>query len=359
MNCKYLIFILLAASCACSQKTSNSDQATESDPKATHFWLGADISGISGWEKKGIHTYTVDSIETETTALMNQYGIDAARYRVWVNPADSLCNMHDVLQLAQRAKANDMDIMIDFHYSDWWADPGKQITPQAWKDYNLEQMKQAVADHTAQTLQLLSDNDISVRWVQIGNETPNGMLWPMAKLEKGTGPNMAAYAALNKAGYEAAKKVYPEAQMIVHLDNGYDREQYVNMFDSLRSYRSPFDAIGMSVYPYWSKRDQTDSTAVSDIIDNINYLADRYQCPVLITEVGVHIDRPEQGRDFLLRLMDAAINRTDGRCPAIFYWAPETCHGGYALGAFRDDKPTVIMDAFKITSQRLKEKNGK
>ncbi len=358
MNYKALILAALTASMACCSHANRENHASTPAPESSHFWLGADISGISEWEKRGYHTYTVDGVETETTALMNQYGIDAARYRVWVDPADSLSSKKDVLQLAQRAKANDMDIMIDFHYSDWWADPGKQITPKAWKDYELPQMEEAVANHTSETLQLLKDNDIDVRWVQIGNETTNGMLWPMAKLEKGTSENMAAYAALNKAGYEAAKKVYPKAQMIVHLDDGYNREQYINMFDSLRHYSSPFDAIGMSVYPYWSERNQNDSTAVSDIIDNINFLADRYDCPVLITEVGVHIDEPEQGRDFLLRLMDAAINQTDGRCPAIFYWAPETCHGGYALGAFRDDKPTVIMDAFKITSQRLKDKEA-
>lgn len=248
-----------------------------------------------------------------------------------------------------------MDIMIDFHYSDWWADPGKQNTPQAWKDYNLEQMKQAVADHTAETLQVCSATTTSTcAGCRLATRLPTACYGPWPRLEHGTGENMPAYAALNKAGYEAAKKVYPDAQMIVHLDNAYNREQYVNMFDSLRHYNSPFDAIGMSVYPYWSNRDQNDSTAVSDVIDNINFLADRYDCPVLITEVGVHIDEPEEGRDFLIRLMDAAINQTDGRCPAIFYWAPETCHGGYALGAFRDDKPTVIMDAFKITSQKIK-----
>lgn len=359
MKYKILISATLVICMACGHRANRDENAASSPQDAAHFWLGADISGISEWEKKGYRTYTVDSIETETTALMSQYGIDAARYRVWVDPADSLSNKEDVLQLARRAKANDMDIMIDFHYSDWWADPGKQTTPKAWEHYDLAGLEHAVANHTAETLQLLKDNDIDVRWVQIGNETPNGMLWPMAKLDHGTGDNMAAYAALNKAGYDAAKKVYPRAQMIVHLDNGYDRQQYISMFDSLRHYNSPFDAIGMSVYPYWSKIDQTDSTAVDMIIDNINYLAQRYECPVLITEVGVHIDEPEQGRDFLLRLMDAAMTRTGGNCPAIFYWAPETCHGGYALGAFRDDKPTAIMDAFRITSQRLKENDTK
>ncbi len=319
------------------------------------YWLGADLSGITEWESKGIATYTREGVKTETTELMKQLGIDAVRIRVWVDPKDGLCNGEDVLKMALRAKNLDMAIMIDFHYSDWWADPGKQNMPEKWKTLSFEELNKALYDHTFDVLKLLKDNNIDVKWVQVGNETTNGFLWPVAQLEQGAGENIENYATLTTTGYKAVKAVYPSAISIVHLDNGYDRQLYTNMFDALERLHCPYDMIGLSVYPFWSKRDMTDPTSVTDIVDNINYLYDRYKKDIMIVETGVEVSKPAEGRDFLSRLMEATYTGTDGHCKGIFYWAPETCHGGYQLGAFADDRPTEIMDAFTDFSARLQQ----
>lgn len=141
-----------------------------------------------------------------------------------------------------------MPVMIDFHYSDWWADPGKQNPPKAWLGMTLEQTEKALADHTRQTLRLLKDNGIDVKWVQVGNETTHGFLWPMGRFEE----NPVNYASLTKAGIKAVREVYPEAEVIIHLDNGFDQGLYDRVFDSLKSNGVEWDTIGISVDPYWT-----------------------------------------------------------------------------------------------------------
>ena len=158
------------------------------------FWLGADISGTSGLEAFGAQLYNAQGEPRENTVLMREYGLNAARFRVWVNPKGGFSSKEDVLKLALRAKEQGMAIMIDFHYSDWWADPGKQNIPKAWEQMSYEEMCQALAQHTRKTLNLLKDNAIDVKWVQVGNETTNGFLWPMGRAQE----NMKQYAGLTR-----------------------------------------------------------------------------------------------------------------------------------------------------------------
>ena len=316
------------------------------------FWLGADISGTTSDEAQGIFTRNAQGEITECTRLMKDLGLNAVRLRVWVNPKDGFSSKEDVLLMAKRAKANDLALMIDVHYSDWWADPGKQNIPEAWKGMNSDQMKQALADHTRETLKLLKDNDIDVKWVQVGNETTHGFLWPMARAEE----NMENYARFTQAGYDAVKEVYPDATVIVHLDNGYDRSIYDFIFEGLKKYGTKWDMIGMSLYPYWTVQNDpnyTEPLLIRDCAENMKYLNEKYGTPVMLVETGYKVDKPRAGRAYLELLIDYLANRTDGVCEGVFYWAPETCHGGYDMGAFADDKPTEMMDAFTDASKRL------
>jgi arabinogalactan endo-1,4-beta-galactosidase len=129
------------------------------------FWLGADISGTTEMESRGIQLTNANGEPRENTALMKELGLNAVRLRVWVNPRTHFSSKEDVLVMASRAKALGMAIMIDFHYSDWWADPGKQNIPAAWAEMNYEEMCKALAEHTRETLLLLKNHAIDVRWV--------------------------------------------------------------------------------------------------------------------------------------------------------------------------------------------------
>ncbi len=308
------------------------------------FWFGADISGTTQLEANGVQLMNAKGEPRENTALMKELGLNAVRLRVWVNPKHGFSSKEDVLVMAKRATENDMALMIDFHYSDWWADPAKQNIPEAWKEMDYEQMKTALAAHTTETLQLLKDNNIDVRWVQVGNETTHGFLWPMGKAEE----NMAQYAGLTKAGYDAVKAVYPKADVIIHLDGGCDPKRFDFIFDGLKENGCPWDIIGLSVYPYWDQEAKLETSwegTVRDFAANVRRMYAKYHTPLMVVETGVEAKKPVEGKKILAEIIRASMEDCDGQCQGVFYWAPEL-EGFYPLGAFEGHKPTIIMDAY-------------
>ena len=309
------------------------------------FWLGADISGMTDLEARGVQLRNSKGEPRECTALMYELGLNAVRLRVWVNPKDGLCGKDDVVRMARRAKDWGMALMIDFHYSDWWADPGQQNIPAAWKDMNYEHMKQALADHTRDVLQAIREAGVDVRWVQVGNETTNGFLWPMGRAQE----NMRQYAGLTDAGYAAVKQVFPQAQVIIHLDCACDPKRYDFIFDGLKKYKARYDMIGLSVYPYWDVKaglTQSWQETVEKATANINRLWTRYHKPLMVVETGAEAAKPVEGKQIISAIIDMARNHCGGHCQGVFYWAPETDRF-YKLGAFQNNQPTVIMDAFR------------
>ena len=310
-----------------------------------HFYLGADISGTTALEARGDKLYNAKGELRENTALMHELGLDAIRLRVWVNPEGGFCSPADVLDMAKRAKYYGMALMIDFHYSDWWADPGHSPMPALWQYYSLGEVEHALALHTEQTLYLLKDNNIDVRWVQVGNETTHGFVWPMAKAED----DMDAYARLTKAGYEAVKRVFPQAQVIIHLDAACDPVRYDFIFDALRRRGVRWDLIGLSLYPYWDQRaglTASDQESIDKAVANMRRLADKYGSDVMVVETGILVERAKEQKKLMADIIEAARDRTGGHCHGVFYWAPELEDGSYKLGAFKNGRPTEIMEAF-------------
>ena len=242
--------------------------------------------------------------------------------------------------------------MIDFHYSDTWADPSKQGVPAAWKNYDFNQMKQAVADHTKDVLNALKARGVNVEWVQVGNETTDGMLWndeagdAALKVTGRASKNMANFAAYINAGYDAVKAIYPEAKVIVHLDKGNNLHQYTWMFDGLKQNGAKWDVIGMSLYPDWIT-DQTWEQVSDDCLNNIKTLSGKYNCDVIISEIGM-VWNSENAAPFLKKMVDGC--KAISTCEGVFYWEPECNSGwnGYDKGAFDNSgKPTAALDAFK------------
>ena len=344
------------------------------------FWLGADLGWITEYEHRGLKFYNQNGEERECTALMKELGLNAVRHRVWVDPSahGNWCNKEDLLEKCLRAKALDMAIMVDFHYSDWWADPGKQNIPAAWSGHSYEQMKEDLAAHTIEVLTYLKNNGIEPKWIQVGNETRNGFLWSVKsnkfgwpELDENGNPtiiesmghvdlNPQQYAGFFATGYEACKKVFPDAIVMVHLDNGFDKDLYDYNLGVLKAGGAKWDMIGMSLYPYWAMeggfRDDAETT-ITDCIENIRHVSEKFDCDVMIVETGFLVDesRPEvleEGRRQLARVIRESIEQTNGCCKGVFYWEPECRPSQYKLGAFTEDgRPTVIMDAFKDWSE--------
>ena len=304
------------------------------------FAKGADVSWLTEMEKAGNKFYTSTGRETECMSLLRDLGMNAIRLRVWVNPADGWCNKSDVLVKAWRAHQLGMRLMIDFHYSDSWADPGQQTKPTEWSSYSLDELKTAVAEHTKDVLNALKTQGITPEWVQVGNETGNGMLWDEGKADK----NMAGYAALTTSGYEAVKAIFPDAKVIVHLQSGNDNSLYRWLFDGLKENGGKWDVIGMSLYP----QADTWQTMNNECISNMKDMIERYGSEVILCEVGMPWDDAESCKNFLTDLL--AQSKAIPQCLGIFYWEPQcsSSWNGYTLGAFDNNgRPTEALDAFK------------
>lgn len=360
MYMKKLILVLtaLAGIVACSDR---------------HYWKGADIGWATEYEADGQYFYNKDGERRECSELMKELGLDALRFRVWVDPSKhgNWNGREDLLVKASRARDLGMAIMIDFHYSDFWADPKKQNIPAAWSGKSYEEIRELLAEHTRDVLQMLKDNGIKPRWVQVGNETSNGFLWTVRGDQWGDPVpdslgrvtilesvghlrnNPQQYAGLFAAGYDAVKSVFPKAEVIVHLDNGFDQALYDSNLDTLAKYGARWDMIGMSLYPYWaldSGLETDEEEAITHCIENINHVWEKYRTPVMLVETGFEVDesRPEvmeKGRDQLRRIIRES--RATGHCRGIFYWEPECRPDRYKLGAFGSDgRPTAIMDGF-------------
>ena len=335
-------WMVIPTGCKDNNSIKNKQDTIPKDTvKTSVFANGADVSWVTQMEAGGKKFYNATGTEMECMALLKSLGMNSIRLRVWVNPADGWCNKQDMLVKAIRANNLGMRIMIDFHYSDSWADPSKQTKPAAWTSLSLADLKTAVGAHTTDVLNLLKTNGITPEWVQVGNETGNGMLWEDGKAST----NMANYAALNNAGYDAVKAVFPNCKVIVHVQNGNDNTLFRWLFDGLKNNGGKWDVIGMSLYPTPSNW----SSMNASCLVNMNDMVSRYGKEVMICEVGMSWDSPNEAKSFLSDLILKTKSIASNKGLGVFYWEPEAYQWqGYPLGAFDNSgKPTVALDAFK------------
>jgi arabinogalactan endo-1,4-beta-galactosidase len=212
---------------------------------ATVFAKGADVSWLTEMEAAGRKFYSSKGAEQDLFLILKNLGMNTIRLRVWVVPVNGWNGKADVVAKALRAKNAGLRIMIDFHYSDSWADPGKQTKPAAWAGQDVAGLKASLAAHTTDVLDALKIAGVTPEWVQAGNETNDGLLWPEGKAST----NMANYAQLVNTGYNAVKAVFPSAKVIVHLSNGWDNRLFRWSFDGLRENGGKWDVTVMSLYP--------------------------------------------------------------------------------------------------------------
>ena len=337
-----ILFFFVTVLFSCSDD-DDKEPIKKEEPKEqdmSGFAKGADVGWLTEQESEGVLFYNAEGEEMECMSLLKSLGMNSIRLRVWVNPEDGWCNKTDLLVKAKRASDLGMRVMVDFHYSDSWADPAKQNKPAAWEDLSFTDLCLAVENHTTEVLTALKNWDITPEWVQVGNETGNGMLWDDGKADA----NMAQYATLNNCGYDAAKAVFPETKVIVHIQEGDKNNKFRWIFDGLRNNGGKWDAIGMSLYP----EADTWQTMNDDLIANVNDMVSRYGSEVVICEVGMDWEEEDAAYNFLTDL----ISRTKAidECLGVFYWEPQ-CYGGwkqYTKGAFDDaGYPTKALDAFE------------
>ncbi len=303
------------------------------------FARGADVGWLSEMEAAGRKFYNSRGEEADCLQVLKEKGIHAIRLRVWVNPLNGWCGQDDVVKMAKRARQQGFRIMIDFHYSDSWADPGQQPKPAAWKTHSFKQLNKDVYQHTLAVLQALQKNGIYPEWVQVGNEITNGMLWP-----DGDTKHFSQLAQLVNSGYRAVKKAGKNIAVVVHVDRGFQNSLFRHFFDSLKIHGGRWDMIGISLYPDTTNWQQLDSLCLLNMQDMIS----RYHTPVMVCEVGMDAQAAVAGYAFLKDIIYKTQSLPDGMGKGVFYWEPESYQWkNYPKGAFdTNGQPTHAMDAF-------------
>jgi len=335
-----MLWVLLVVCGMVGCKKNGSGEVQPPPVVDTPVVRGADISWLTQMEASGYKFYNSAGTAMDCIQLMQSLGINAIRLRVWVNPADGWNSNADVVAKAKRVKQLGLRLMLDFHYSDTWADPGHQTKPAAWASLDSTALVARVYDHTVSVLDTLRAAGVVPSWVQVGNETNDGMLWPDGKAST----KMSGFAALVSAGYRAVKSINDSIKVIVHLSNGFDNGLFRWMFDGLKSNGANWDIIGMSLYPSVSDWQSKNTSCLANIKDMIS----RYNKQVMICEVGMPADQAVVCLSFLTDLISKVKTISGGNGLGVFYWEPESYNWqGYGLGAFDNTgKPTVAMHAF-------------
>ncbi len=213
--------------------------------------------------------------------------ISIVRIRLWYHPYDEngrpygggTNDINAFLRLAKKANKEGMQVLLDFHYSDFWVDPSRQTPPKAWANYNFEELKEALYKYTKHTLLVAKENDIDIGAIQVGNEISNGMLFPYGNVWNNEIGGFKNHSELLKAGFKACKEIYPNAKTICHLEHAgsFDMQDYY--FEQLFNLGVDFDVMGESYYPYWHG-------GFPFFIDNISKLKAKYHKEIWVVEMG-------------------------------------------------------------------------
>ncbi|MBF9129844.1 arabinogalactan endo-1,4-beta-galactosidase [Plantactinospora sp. S1510] len=259
---------------------------------------GADVSHLTKNEHHGAVYRDRTGPPRDALRILRANGVNYARLKVWVNPADGFSDRDDVLVKARRAHALGMGLLIDFHYSDTWADPGKQFKPAAWADLPFDQLRQAVYDHTYDVIGSLRRQGTPADMVQIGNEINGGMLWPDGRWD-----NWDGLAALLTTASTAVTDASPRSRVALHLAEGGNNGGHRWWFDNAVSRGVPFDVIAVSHYTYWHG-------PLGYLQANLFDLTSAYGKPVMVVETGYGFTLAEN--DHEANIFTASLQQTGG-----------------------------------------------
>ena len=336
-----LSLMMLILLCACGTKSV--DKVTSSDEVYIRkienipddFIMGVDLSSVIALENSGVKFYDYDGNEEDIFKVLAESGITHIRVRVWNDPFDSNgngygggnCDINTALQISKRAKQHGLKMIIDFHYSDFWADPGKQMAPKAWKGMEIEDKAAALYEYTKESLNLLKKEKIDVAMVQIGNETNGAMAGEKIWM------NIVYHLMAN--GSKAIREVYPKALIAVHFANPEKEGAYLDYAKKLNYYDLDYDVFASSYYPYWHGSLEN----LTNVLNSINELYDKktmiietsyaytpddsdFSGNTISNESAVTKNYPYsiQGQtNAILDVIDTAVNKIKD-CLGICYW---------------------------------------
>jgi arabinogalactan endo-1,4-beta-galactosidase len=331
---KILIALMMAASLAAH---------------AEPFVKGADVGWLPQMEATGYKFYNRQGKQEDLLQILKEDGINTIRLRTWVNPSSDRASGHnskdETVAMAVRAQKMGMRVMINFHYSDSWADPQQQRKPAAWIGHDFPQLLKDVYGYTHEVMSALKQAGVTPEWVQVGNETPTGMIYP-----EGHTDNWPQLAQLINQGYDAIKAVSPTSKVVLHLDRGNDSQRFRTWFDNAKANGAKYDVIGMSYYPYWLDGRPDYTVSINDLAANMNDMAARYGKEVMVVEVGGEDTQPQNTYDMLVAVQRKVKAVPDHKGLGVIYWEPQGARSWshYELSAWgADGRPTKAMEAFR------------
>ena len=330
---KRYIFLLLALALLLTGCESSAPPLTEPQQNrkrlvekveglSKDFLLGVDISSLIALENSGMVYHNFDRQPHDLVSLLHDAGINAIRVRVWNAPYDTNgngygggnCDLESAITIGKRAMEYDMKLLVDFHYSDFWADPGKQKAPKAWKDYSLSEKTAAIGAYSKESLQAFRDAGITVSMVQVGNETTGGFCGEWTP--EGQYPLMAAAA-------KAIREFDPHIQIAVHYTNP-EKGGYTTFAQWLRDHQVDYDIFASSYYPAWHG-------TLENLSAQLKAVADGFGKQVMVAETAwdhMTYDANSkgaypysvQGQADAIRSVVQTVHNVGGI--GVFYWEP-------------------------------------
>ncbi len=294
--------------------------------RAADYAIGADLSFLKQAEDGGRQFRDGGKAEPGLQ-IFKDHGYNWIRLRLFHTPAELPNGLAYTIAEAKAAKQLGFRFLLDYHYSDTWADPGKQYTPKAWAGMTHAQLEDAVFAYTRDTMAAFRDAGALPDMVQVGNEITNGMMWPDGRLPQ----NRDSFAGLLRAamaGVNAGAGNHARPRTMIHIDRGADKVKTKAFFDQLLARGVEFDVIGQSYYPWWHG-------SLNDLRENLIFMAQEYHKPIIVVETaynwkpGEYLKRPgpfpespEGQRDFLAEVNRIVQETPDGLGAGVFWWEP-------------------------------------
>jgi arabinogalactan endo-1,4-beta-galactosidase len=325
--------------------------------RASDYAVGADLSFLKQAEDRGI-VFKDEGTAQPGLRIFKDHGYNWIRLRLFHTPKSLPNNLEYTIALAKAAREQGFKFLLDYHYSDTWADPGKQFTPAAWKGKSHEELAKAVFEYTRDSIAAFRAAGVLPDMVQIGNEVINGLLWPDGKLPEHW-DNFADLVKAGIRGVEAGRDDGRRPRIMIHIDRGGDLRGTKAFFDRLHSYQVQYDVIGQSYYPWWHG-------SLLDLRDNLAFMSGEYKKDILLVEVaycwrpteyrrrpGPFPETPEGQRAFLDEVNRMVLATPGGRGIGVFWWEPAVAGPLRSRGYFDDDGNALpVIEVFDRFTRR-------
>ena len=309
--------------------------------RAFEYAIGADLSFLKMAEDRGA-VFKDNGQAKPGLEIFRDHGYNWIRLRLFHAPTRLPNNLEYTISLAQDAKKMGYKFLLNYHYSDTWADPSKQFIPKAWEGKSHAELVQAVFEYTRDTIAAFRDANALPDMVQVGNEITPGMLWPDGKLPE----NWDNFAELLEAGIKgvnAGRGDGPQHRIMIHIDKGGDKTATKAFFDKLNSYGLDYDVIGQSYYPWWHG-------TLLDLRENLIFMANTYDKDIMLVEVAYNWrpaeyqgkpapfpETPEGQRQFLDEVHRLVLSTPHNRGRGVFWWEPAVTGPLGRRGMFDED----------------------